>query len=176
MHLERLLGFSNATNNGGLYDEMEIDMKRSEYTLSYLMSTNTIFDLSSNNITGQIPRSIGTMSTLRLLNLSHNQLEGRIPASLCAISTLEQLDLANNNLNGSIPEELSKLHELAILDVSSNILYGEIPRGTQFSTFSVSSFLKNKCLWSFPLDSCNENGRQQRKCDDTSNTSKVKVG
>ena len=62
------------------------------------------------------------------------------------------------------------------MDVSSNILYGEIPRGTQFSTFSVSSFLKNKCLWGFPLDSCNENGRQQRKCDNTSNTSNVKVG
>ena len=105
------------------------------------------------------------MSHLRLLNLSWNQLEGKIPASLSAISTLEQLDLAKNKLSGPIPEGLSKLHELALLNVSSNILCGKILRGTQFSTFDVSSFQKNKCLWSCPLDSCNEIKRQTTKGD-----------
>ena len=80
------------------------------------------------------------------MNLSHNNLEGKIPTSLSGISTLEQLDLAKNNLSGPIPEELSKLHELVVLGVSSNNLCGQIPTGTQFSTFSVSSFQNNKCL------------------------------
>ena len=106
MHLERLSGFSSVSNNLKLYEEIEIDMKNNEYTLSYVFPTNTIFDLSCNNITGEIPTSIGNMSHLRLLNLSHNQLEGRIQTSLGRISTLEQLDLAHNNLIGSIPKEL----------------------------------------------------------------------
>ena len=148
-------------------------MKGSEYELSYLLPTNTIFDLSCNNLTGEIPASIGGMNHLRLLNLSWNQLKGRIPATLSQISTLEQLDLAHNYLSGPIPEELSELHELSVLDVSSNILCGRIPTGTQFSTFNVTSFQKNKCLWGCPLDSCNENERQARKGDNASKSSNV---
>jgi hypothetical protein len=73
-------------------------------------------------------------------------LEGKIPASLSDISTLEQLDLAKNNLIGDIPQEFSKLSMLAIFYVSFNSLCGLIPSGTQFSTFNVASFQKNKCL------------------------------
>jgi hypothetical protein len=110
------------------------------------------------------------------LNLSWNKLEGRIPATLSQISTLEQLDLAHNYLSGRIPEELSELHELSVLDVSSNILCGQIPTGTQFSTFNVTSFQKNKCLWGCPLDSCNENERQARKGDNASKSNNVRLG
>jgi Leucine-rich repeat (LRR) protein len=176
IYLERLSGFANVSKNEEIYQKMEIDMKGHEYTLSYLLPTNIILDLSSNNLTGKIPASIGRMSHLRLLNLSRNQLEGRIPTSLSGISTLEQLDLAKNNLSGPIPEELSKLHELVVLDVSSNNLCGRIPTGTQFSTFNVSSFQNNKCLWGCPLDSCNENERQARKCDNATKSSNVRVG
>ena len=132
-------------------------MKGRDYVISYLDPTNIIFDLSCNNLTGKIPTSIGSMSHLRLLNLSHNQLEGQIPTSLSGISTLEQLDLAKNDLSGSILENLSKLHELAVLDVSSKNLCGKILIGTQFSTFSVSSFENNRSLWGCPLESCNVN-------------------
>jgi hypothetical protein len=111
-----------------------------------------------------------------LLNLSWNKLEGRIPTTLSQISTLEQLDLAHNYLSGSIPEELSELPELSVLDVSSNILCGRIPTRTQFSTFNVISFQKNKCLWGCPLDSCNENERQANKDDNSSKSINVRLG
>ena len=101
VHLERLFGFSNVADSRTT-GEIEIEMKRSEYLLLYLSPTNIIFDLSCNNLTGEIPTSIGSMRYLRLLNLSHNLLEGKIPASLSGVSTLEQLDLSNNNLNGAI--------------------------------------------------------------------------
>ena len=119
--------------------------------------------------------SIKSMRYLWLLNLSRNQLEGRIPATLSEVSTLEQLDLANNNLSGPIPHELSKLHDLSILDVSSNSLCSQIPIGTQFSTFNATSFQKNKCLWGYPLDTCNENEKQVRKCDSATKSSDVRV-
>jgi len=91
---------------------------------------------------------------MRLLNLSRNQLEGQIPASISEISILEQLDLAKNNLSGQIPQELSKLTMLASLDVSFNKLCGPIPIGTQFDTFSETSFQRKKCLCGYPLQTC----------------------
>jgi hypothetical protein len=110
------------------------------------------------------------------LNLSGNQLEGLIPASLSNISTLEQLDLAKNNLSGEIPQELSKLSELSVFDVSSNNLCGLIPTGTQFSTFNVTSFQRNKCLYGCPIDTCNENKRPKSEDNSSSKSGKPTVG
>jgi hypothetical protein len=143
-----------------LYEDLDIAIKGFEYTITYVLATNTILDLSSNNLMGQIPPSIGNLSSLRLLNLSRNHLEGKIPASLGEISTLEQLDLANNYLSGEIPQNLSILTMLAYLDVSSNTLCGIIPLGTQFDTFNVTSFQRNKCLCGFPLQTCKGKEKQ----------------
>ena len=146
------------------------------YNLPYWWLEYTIFDLSCNNLIGEIPPSIGSMSGLWLLNLSQNHLEGEIPANLGQISTLEELDMENNNLSGTITQELSMLHKLSILDVSSNNLCGKIPTGTQFSTFNVTSFQNNKCLWGCTLDSCSENERPTRKTNGLNKSSNVKVG
>lgn len=145
-----------------LYEDLEIVIKGYDYTLKYVLDTNTILDLSSNNLMGEIPPSIGNLSSLLLLNLSSNQLEGHIPASLGDISTLEQMDLAKNDLSGEIPQELSKLSMLAYLDVSSNKLCGRIPLGTQFDTFNITSFQGNECLCGFPLVACTEKENQNQ--------------
>jgi hypothetical protein len=179
-NFEKMQGFrikaSSNVEDKKLYSiHLQIVIKRFEYDLSYLLSTNTIIDLSSNNLIGEIPTKIGSLSSLRLLNLSGNQLEGQIPASFSEISTLEQLDLAKNNLSGEIPQDLSKLSKLAVLDVSFNSLCGPIPTCTQFSTFNATSFLRNKCLWGCPLDPCNGNKRPMTERN-TSQNSNVKVG
>ena len=159
-NLQGLQGFkilgSSYLASSTLYEDLHIDIKGFEYTLTYVLATNTILDLSSNNLMGEIPPSIGNLSSLRLLNLSKNHLEGKIPASLGEISILEQLDLANNNLSGTIPEELSGLSMLASLDVSYNRLYGIIPLGTQFGTFNDTLFQRTKCLCGFPLPACKQ--------------------
>jgi len=157
-NLERLKGFRvNSSSDLGidvLYEDLTLQMKGSESTLKYVLSTNTILDLSSNHLTGEIPTSIGSQSGMRLLNLSNNQLEGQIPPSLSNISALEQLNLDKNNLTGRIPQELSQLFGLGVFNVSSNNLCGPIPKGTQFSTFNKSSFERNKCLCGLPLPPC----------------------
>ena len=73
--LERLSAFANVFdedeyNAENQYQvEMEIDMTWREYILSHLLFENNIFDnLSCNNLTGEIPTSIGSMSHLQLLN------------------------------------------------------------------------------------------------------------
>lgn len=80
-------------------------------------------------------------------NLSQNQLEGKIPTTFSEISSLDQLDLANSNL--STP----------ILKRSLICIW------TCFFTFNATSFQKNKCLWGFPLNLCNENERLPKKGD-----------
>ena len=141
-------------------------MKGSEYTLSYVLSTNTILDLSTNALTGDIPATIGKLRSLRLLNLSGNQLEGKIPTSLSNISNLEQLDLSRNNLSGKIPQELSTLSKLAFFNVSYNKLCRQIPKGTQLDTFSAASFQKNKCLCCDQLPPCKDDNQLQ-PCNQT---------
>lgn len=161
-HLEGLSGFVNVSNNYELHLEIIIDIKGNYYNVSYLLPTNTIFDLSCNNLTGEIPVNIGSMSRLRLLNLSGNQLEGQIPASLSEIPSLEELDLSKNNLSGQIPQVPSKLSMLASLNVSYNHLCRPIPSGTQFSTFNVTYFDKNHCLCGLPLPTCKKNDKPKK--------------
>ena len=81
--LENTMKFSNT-----LVEDLTIVMKRYKYDLPYLIDSNTILDLSSNNLSGEIHTTIGCLSSLRLLNLSGNHLEGVISASLGNISTL----------------------------------------------------------------------------------------
>ena len=148
---------SSQINVDTLYKlDLGISIKGFEYTLQYVIATNTIIELSNNNLTREIPASIGKLSCLHLLNLSRNHLEGWIPTSLSHISTLEQLGLSRNNLSEAIPQELSKLSMLEVIYVSSNSLCGPIPTGTQFFTFNITSFQKNKSLWGCPLDPFNE--------------------
>jgi hypothetical protein len=171
-NIERLQGFkirgSSQVRGNKLYADFIAVIKAREYSLRYLLETNTILDLSNNGLNGEIPTSIGSLSSLRLLNLSGNQLGWKIPISLGEISTLEQLDLSKNNLSGEIPQELSFLSGLAFLNVSSNKLCGQIPKGTQLDTFGVTSFQRNKCLCCDLFRPCKE-GNQLQSCNNTCN-------
>ncbi|KAF7005460.1 hypothetical protein CFC21_020583 [Triticum aestivum] len=82
--------------------------------------------LSNNNLTGEIPTSMGRLPWLGLLDLSSNKLEGHIPSELGNLIFLFQLSLADNLLNGSIPQEIGALSNLELLDLSSNNLSGMV--------------------------------------------------
>ncbi|KAF2293470.1 hypothetical protein GH714_002084 [Hevea brasiliensis] len=62
--------------------------------------------LAGNQLTGEIPASIGGLQGLKIIDLSRNNLSGRIPSSIGRCYWLEVLDLQNNNLSGVIPESL----------------------------------------------------------------------
>ncbi|KAE8711946.1 hypothetical protein F3Y22_tig00110267pilonHSYRG00007 [Hibiscus syriacus] len=63
-------------------------------------------DLSSNCLTGEIPRGLGALKMMSHLLLSGNQFSGKIPYEIGLLSNLEQLKLASNNLSGFIPDQL----------------------------------------------------------------------
>ncbi|KAI4353884.1 hypothetical protein L6164_002826 [Bauhinia variegata] len=86
-----------------------------------------MFDVSFNNINGQIPEEIGSLTNLVKLDLSSNKFSGSIPSSLGFLSSLIHMQMSQNFLFGKIPREIGKLKNLTVLDLSTNQLTGPIP-------------------------------------------------
>ncbi|QCD94650.1 LRR receptor-like serine/threonine-protein kinase FLS2 [Vigna unguiculata] len=100
-------------------------------------------DLSSNDLTGEIPKEVTKLLGLVSLNISRNKLDGEIPYDIGNLNSLEFLDLLRNHLYGKIPSSLSKIDRLAVLNLSNNDLNGKNPWGRQLQTFDGSSFRGN---------------------------------
>ena len=91
-----------------------------------------------------------------MLNLSSNALSGAIPRELASCAYLNVIDLHGNQLSGAIPDELGLLVRLSTFDVSYNRLSGPIPvllanRTVGTARFNASSFAGNKGLYGYPL-------------------------
>ncbi|KAG4939574.1 hypothetical protein JHK86_045715 [Glycine max] len=118
-------------------------------------------DLSSNNLTGEIPKEVGYLLGLVSLNLSRNNLSGEIPPEIGNLSSLDSLDLSRNHFIGQIPSSLSEIDGLGKLDLSDNSLSGRIPSGRHFETFDASSFEGNVDLCGEQLNkTCPGEGEQ----------------
>ena len=85
-------------------------------------------NLGGNNLSGELPRELGTLTALTRLNFHVNQLEGGMPRELGALVRLRALYLGWNGIQGEIPPELGNLKELEVLYVSRNQLIGTLPR------------------------------------------------
>ena len=97
---------------------------------SPLTSLVTNITLSTQSLTGTIPKAIGGLNaSLQSLDLSFNSLVGSLPSELASLSAhLIVLNLAHNdNFTQHAISPLSKLKRLQYLDISSNRLTGTIP-------------------------------------------------
>ncbi|KAG4177102.1 hypothetical protein ERO13_A11G293841v2, partial [Gossypium hirsutum] len=103
----------------------------------------TSMDLSANNLTGEIPKEIGSLVGLLSLNFSGNLRTGNIPDNIGNMELMESLDLSMNRLNGEIPSSFSNLYFLNHFNVSYNNLTGQIPTSTQLQSFE--NFFENFC-------------------------------
>jgi len=121
-----------------------------------LFKNNKLFlrsiDLSSNQLTGDIPEEIGNLIGLVSLNLSNNNLTGEITSKIGRLRSLEFLDLSRNHFSGLIPPSLAQIDRLSVLNLSDNNLSGRIPIGTQLQSFNASSYEGNADLCGKPLD------------------------
>ena len=117
------------------YRDLVVNRKKSKQGISTdKLNIYILLDLSNNQLSGQIPTSLGALKALKLLNISGNKLSGKIPSSFGDLENIETLDLSHNKFFGSIPPTLTKLQQLTILDVSNNELVGPIPDGGQMGT------------------------------------------
>ncbi|CAN6190465.1 unnamed protein product [Urochloa humidicola] len=84
-------------------------------------------NLSHNQISGEIPKSIGRAQELRYIDVSYNDLEGPIPETLSNLTELEELVLGNNRISGEIPKSIGLAEGLCSIDLSYNCLHGVMP-------------------------------------------------
>ncbi|KAF6997963.1 hypothetical protein CFC21_014133 [Triticum aestivum] len=121
-----------------------------------------ILDLSSNNIGGKLPATLGQMGADVLdlssnrftgsvqqlpqytteLDLSSNFLSGPLPLSLWPIY-IESLFLSNNYFTGTIPASLCQIQSLRYLDIGSNMITGHLPRCSEHVTSSSAMVTPN---------------------------------
>ncbi|KAL9860406.1 Receptor-like protein 9b [Arabidopsis thaliana] len=136
---------------------------KSRYDSYTQESFNFMFglDLSSNELSGDIPKELGDLQRIRALNLSHNSLSGLIPQSFSNLTDIESIDLSFNLLRGPIPQDLSKLDYMVVFNVSYNNLSGSIPSHGKFSTLDETNFIGNLLLCGSAIN---------RSCDDNSTT------
>ncbi|ERM94015.1 hypothetical protein AMTR_s00136p00101820 [Amborella trichopoda] len=82
-----------------------------------------VLDLSGNDLSGNIPPSLGNCSNMEFLNLNDNELFeslelfGSLVSSLVALEELATLESANNRLLGEIPHALKNWSSLESLDL-----------------------------------------------------------
>ncbi|KAA8535560.1 hypothetical protein F0562_030554 [Nyssa sinensis] len=86
-------------------------------------------DLSSNQLTGEIPSSLCQFQELRFLYLSRNNFTGQIPRDIGFLSKLEGLYLTTNEITGTIPPSLGNISSLQFIGCVENGIGGEIPQG-----------------------------------------------
>jgi Leucine-rich repeat (LRR) protein len=63
----------------------------------------------TSGFTGSIPEDTWRSLSLKVLNLAGNKLTGTIPALVGNLAVLEEFDVSNNRLNSSLPTELGML-------------------------------------------------------------------
>ncbi|KAL8123092.1 receptor-like protein EIX2 [Apium graveolens] len=110
-----------------------------------------MIDLSSNQMTGEIPIGITGLLDVKGLNLSRNNFYGIVPLDIGRLKMLESLDLSRNSFSGKIPQSMSGLYFLGYLDLSNNNFSGRIPSGTQLQGFNSSAYEGNLGLCGPPV-------------------------
>ncbi|CAK9879181.1 unnamed protein product [Sphagnum jensenii] len=115
-------------------------------------SSLQILDLSSNQLSGIMPKMPLATSHLTQLNISHNQLDGTLDAflgSLTNITRITNLDISYNNFSGNISSSFHNLNVgFLVLLMNNNNFNGDfldVP-----STLQVLDISKNKFDGSFP--------------------------
>ena len=118
------------TDSNGRVTSLELTSNQLSGTIPPTLGnlTNlTVLDLWGNQLSGSIPSELGNLTNLTFLNFWENQLSGSIPSELGNLTNLTYLLLGVNQLSGSIPSELGNLSNLTELFLHTNQLSGSIP-------------------------------------------------
>ncbi|GJT12439.1 leucine-rich repeat-containing protein [Tanacetum coccineum] len=131
-------------------DHLLIEWQGKVNEFSSILEFLKVIDLSSNNLTGQIPNEVTNLHGLLVLDLSNNSLVGEIPRNIGHMTELLTLNLSRNMFSGEMPSSMSDMHSLNDLDLSFNNLSGRVPSSTQLQSFPPEWFTGNVGLCGLP--------------------------
>ena len=114
---------SRVTALGNFKDDLTGELPKELGSLTSLKD----LDLAFNQLTGEIPAELGNLANLQKLQLRGNHLVGEIPAELGQLTNLTAMNLVENQLSGELPEEFGRLDNLRDLFIYDNQLTGEMP-------------------------------------------------
>ncbi|KAL2505356.1 disease resistance family protein/LRR family protein [Abeliophyllum distichum] len=83
-------------------------------------------DLGYNKMTGNLPKSLGSLKNLQYLILWRNSFRGSIPETIGNLLSLRELYLSYNQMSGKIPVSLGQLVSLVVVDLIENSWEGVI--------------------------------------------------
>ncbi|CAN6817171.1 unnamed protein product [Brassica oleracea] len=112
LHSIRTIDFSNNHIGGSIPSTLPVTLQQ--------------FSISSNQFTGTIPESLGTLSSLSDIFLNNNNLSGELPDVFQNLVSLINLDISANNLSGMLPPSMGSLLALTTLHVQNNQLSGTL--------------------------------------------------
>ncbi|KAF3675989.1 putative DNA-directed RNA polymerase 3, chloroplastic-like [Capsicum annuum] len=81
-------------------------------------------DLNFNELSGNLPATLGQLKKLKILQLRFNSLTGTIPESIGGLSSLETFYLTSNKMSGNLTPNIGQLTSLVSLDISDNMWEG----------------------------------------------------
>ncbi|MHC1706063.1 MAG: immunoglobulin domain-containing protein [Bacteroidales bacterium] len=99
--------------------------------------------LGGNNLSEQLPQSIGDLTELYSLELAVNYLSGQIPQQLGALVNLYFLNLSYNQFSGIIPWGNANLQNLYVIYLHNNDLYGAFPGSLLNNTIHIMGLSHN---------------------------------
>ncbi|KAK4751185.1 hypothetical protein SAY87_004667 [Trapa incisa] len=106
-------------------NELDLSGNNLSGTINMITSTTLqVLNLSSNELTGDLPFLSGSCA---VLDLSNNQFEGNL-SRIIKWGNIEFLDLSHNHLTGPIPEETPQFVRLNHLNLSYNSFSGSLPK------------------------------------------------
>ncbi|MED6131547.1 hypothetical protein PIB30_010867 [Stylosanthes scabra] len=109
-------------NSNSFQGEIELDMFLKLKRLTWL-------DLSDNKLTLLNKKgsySNVTMPPLEVLDLSSCNISGELPSWIMNLTSLQTLDLEDNNLGGEIPRSLFTLENPTMIFLDNNLLEGQL--------------------------------------------------
>ncbi|KAJ9678529.1 hypothetical protein PVL29_020652 [Vitis rotundifolia] len=124
-----------ASGDQSYVDKELVQWKGREFEYKNTLGLVKSIDLSSNKLTGEIPKEVTDLLELVSLNFSRNNLTGLIPTTIGQLKSLDVLDLSQNQLIGEIPSSLSEIDHLS----------------TQLQSFNSSAYEGNPTLCGLPL-------------------------
>ena len=136
--LDALLDLYNSTdgpnwtseNDGDTSNDWDINNPIENWyglTIDCDNETVTVMNLKNNNLSGNIPTSIGNFPNLKFFFFVNNNLLGAVPSSMGNLLKVQSISLNKNNLSGQLPNSFSQLAELVELYIDNNNFSGPFP-------------------------------------------------